>query len=404
MRKHLSWVRVLVSMTAAVTVSTLPVFLLGSAAPAIRTDLRLGSAHLGLIISAFWASMALGGLGTGQIAQRAGARTTTCLGLGTAAAAFLGLALSPSSMGLLLFASLAGIGCSLTTPAGDMAMLDVVPPERWGLAYGIKQASLPAASLLAGACTSLLTARWRWAFAIGMVVSLLAVITLPRREALDRRQRGAERGATVGSSGRLNDVIPIAIAVGLAMSGVAATGAFYVESAVTAGESARGAGVWLAFGSLCGIAGRFLFSWRLGPLARPYAVVAGLVGLGSLGVVVFALGGHGFVLLVGTILAFGAGWGWNGLLTQTVVASHAQAPARASAYLVVGAAAGGLIGPALFGAVVGHLGYRAAWYLCGALFMAAALVLLYCNWKAGRTFGQRKTVAAGVSRPPEQLR
>jgi predicted MFS family arabinose efflux permease len=178
-------------------------------------------------------------------------------------------------------------------------------------------------------------------------------------------------------------------------------GAFYVESAVTGGVSPRVAGTLLALGSACGIAGRFLFSWRLGQVSQPYVIVAALIGLGGLGAIAFAVHSQGIVLIAGTVLAFGAGWGWNGLLTQTVVVSHPEAPARASAYIVVGAAAGGVIGPTLFGFVVGHLGYRVAWSVCAAQFLTAATVLfLLCGRKGAGQVTTAAPVTAAVPVPP----
>ena len=370
-----SWVRVLVSVTVASTAATLPVFLLGAAAPGIRADLHFDAGRLGLVISAFWVAMAAGGFAAGRLAQALGAVATTYLGVAVAIAALLGLALSPGWAALVPFAALGGLGCSITTPAVDMALFDVVPVHQRGLAYGVKQASLPAASLVAGVSVPVLvlTAGWRWAFVAGMLLALTAVFALPRHGLRRPPRTVAPRGSE--RPGRLNDVIPVAVSVGLAMSGVSAMGAFYVESAVTSGESARAAGLLLALGSVCGIAGRFLFSWRLGPLTRPYVIVAGLIGLGGAGAAAFAVRGNGPVLVAGTVVAFGAGWGWNSLLTQTVVAAHPEATARASAYIMIGAAVGGVAGPALFGLVAGHFGYRAAWSLCAACFLAAAAVL-----------------------------
>lgn len=369
------WVRLLVSVTVASTASVLPVFLLGSAAPGIRADLHFDAGRLGVVVSAFWIAMAVGGLAAGRLAHALGAAVTVYLGVVISALALLGLALSPSWALLIPFAALGGIGGAITTPAVDMAVFEVVPAARLGFAYGVKQASLPAASLLAGVCVPalVLTAGWRWAFAAGMAFALSAVLSLPRRSVHLRTSRARAKSSRTG---RLNDVIPVAVAVGLAMSGVSAMGAFYVESAIASGEPARVAGLLLALGSVCGIAGRFLLSWRLGALPRPYAIVALLIALGGAGTAAFAVHGSGAVLVVGTVVAFGAGWGWNSLLTQTVIATHPEATARASAYVMVGAAVGGVAGPAAFGLAVSHFGYGAAWSTCAGCFLLAAAVLL----------------------------
>jgi len=398
------WARVLVSVTAAATVSMLPVFLLGSAAPAIRGDLRFDAGRLGLVVSAFWITMALGGLVGGRLAQELGATVMIYTGVGTSVIALLGLALSPSWAVLLIFASLGGFGSSIVTPAGDMALFGVVPPGRRGIAYGVKQASLPGASLLAGGFVPLLvlTVGWRWAFIVGTILAVPALFAMPRHELHSTRRDRTQGDIADSRPGMLGNVVPVAIAVGLAMAGVSSMGAFYVESAVVGGASIRVAGTLLALGGVFGIAGRFLFSWRLGQSAQPYAAVAGLVGLGGAGAISFAIHGYGVVLIAGTVVAFGAGWGWNGLLTQTVVSSQPQAPARASAYIMVGAAVGGVVGPALFGAVVSHAGYSSAWSLCAAQFgLAATVLFVLCARNATATDTEAaSSVTPAVPAPP----
>ncbi len=382
MRPWQPWARALASVTAATTMAQLPVFLVGAAAPNIRRDLHFDSGQLGLVVSAFWMAMAVGGLLGARLANRVGAVATIYLGIGVAAVALLGLALAPSWAVLLLFATLGGLGSAVTTPAGDMALFAVLPVNRLGFAYGVKQASLPAASLLAGGGVPVLvlTVGWRWAFLAGLLLGLPALLLMPRDPTAKTTRARTDEQSPGTRAGRLNDVVPVAVAVGLAMSGVSAMGAFYVESAVNWGDSSRLAGTLLAVGGVCGISGRFLFSWRLGHLNRPYLLVAVLMGLGGVGAVAFAVHGQPIVLVAGTVIAFGAGWGWNGLLTQTVVASHPAATARASAYIMVGAAVGGVAGPTMFGVIVGHVGYTVAWLVCAGEFLAAAAVLaLMCG-------------------------
>lgn len=377
------WVRVLTAVTCAATVAMLPVFLLGATAPAVRADLHFDAWHLGVAVSAFWVAMAVGGLAGGRIAQTVGARAATWAGVAIAAASLGGIAAAPSWTAVVCFAAAGGIATSLVTPAGDMAVFAATPTSRLGIAYGVKQAALPAASLLAGVGVPVLvlTVGWRWAFLAAILVAVPALAILPRRLPVGPAAEPATgRGTRTGRPPRLHDVTPVAVAVGLAMAAVSATGAFYIESAVSGGIPAGTAGVLLAFGGVLGIAGRFLISWRLSRLPRPYLVVAVLLVLGGLGSAGFGVagataGGGAVVLAVATVPAFAAGWGWNGLLTQTVVASHPEAPARASAYIVVGAAVGGVLGPTLFGLVVTAAGYRPAWLCCAAALGLGAAVL-----------------------------
>jgi predicted MFS family arabinose efflux permease len=223
-----------------------------------------------------------------------------------------------------------------------------------------------------------LTVGWRWAFLTGVLVAVPALLVLPRRLAAGHRGAvvsGADTGGRPGRHKVLGDVVPVAVAVGLGMAAISATGAFYVESAVAGGIPAGTAGLLLALGGVLGVTGRFLIAWRLSRLPRPYVVIAVVLVLGGLGAAGFAAGGGTILLAAATVPAFGAGWGWNGLLAQTVVASHPEATARASAYVMVGGGVGGALGPSAFGVVVTATGYRPAWMCCAAAFGLAAAVL-----------------------------
>ena len=373
------WGRVLTAVTCSATVTMLPVFLLGAAAPNLRADLHLDAGRLGLAVSAFWIAMAAAGLVGGHVAQARGARAMTLAGLAVGVVALAGLATAGSFPTLVVFAAVGGVGTALATPAGDMALIAVVPPRRRGVAYGVKQAALPAASLLAGLGVPLvvLTAGWRWAFAAAVLVALPAVLCLPREvprpahvtaEVVDSRQPGRR-------TPRPRGLVAVALAVGLAMSAVSATGGFYVSAAVAGGTATATAGFLLALGGVCGIGGRFLASWRLGATVRPMLVVAALMAAGAVGTAGLSWAGNSLGLALATVLACGAGWGWNGLLTQDVVASHPAAPARASAAIMVGAAAGGVAGPVLFGIVTTAAGYVAAWWCAGGCLLLGAVVL-----------------------------
>jgi hypothetical protein len=200
------------------------------------------------------------------------------------------------------------------------------------------------------------------------------LLALPRR--LPGRSAGSSPDGAPAGRSVLGDVVPVAVAVALAMSAVSATGGFFVQSAVAGGMAAAHAGTLLAVGSACGIVGRFVFSWQLGSLSRPLDVVAGLLALGGVGLGGLSVAGPGPLLVLATVLAFGAGWGWNGLLTQTVVAAHPEDTARASAYIMVGAAVGGVVGPTTFGLVAAAAGHSRAWAVAAGALLAAAVVLL----------------------------
>lgn len=376
--RHLT-VRVIIAATCAATLAMVPVFMLGATAPFVRADLGFGPTALGMAVSVFWVTMALTGAVGGQVAQALGATAVVRLGGVTTSVALLAVSQTGSWLVLILGMAMAGVGSALTMPATDLALTRWVPDRELGVAFGIKQSSLPAASLLAGLGVPVLAVSvgWRWAFAAAVLLAVPALALVPPLSRPDVRP-GSQVPAR-GSSGtrtRLVGVRGLAVGMGLAMAAVSSTGAFYVESALDHGVDARMAGVLLAIGSAGGVLGRFLFSWRLSGSSRPFTVAAALTGAGGLGTSAIAVSTNGMTLLLATLVAFSAGWGWNGLFTHAVVRAHPYAAARASGILVVGAASGGALGPALFGIVAAQFGFDAGWSLASAEFFAASALWL----------------------------
>lgn len=365
---------VILAATSASTVAIIPVFLLGAMGLFVRSDLHFGQTQLGLAVSAFWLMMAVGGVTGGRVSQNLGATTAIRIGVIFSILVLLGVALTPSWVILVGLMGFAGLASALTQPAADLAILSGVPTPRLGVAFGVKQTALPGAALVAGIGIPVLanTVGWRWAFAVGAIVGLPALLGMPHlvRQPVHKTVDG------LPSKQRLEGIVGFSAAFGLAMIAVSATGAFYVESAIAGGTNANSAGLYLAAGSACGIAGRFLFAWKLGAVREPLLATSVIMAVGGISLLCLAFIGSGWALFVVTLVAIGAGWGWNGLLTFAVVSSYPIAPARASGYIVLGAASGGILGPVAFGVLVQHCGFRIGWIAVSACFFSAAALLV----------------------------
>lgn len=370
---HSSFGRVVTATTSASAIGTIPVFLLGAMGPFVRADLAFSEAQLGLAVSMFWLFMAAFGIAGGRVGQRFGATLTTRVGVCGSMMVIIAMALAPNWPSLVLFMALAGFANALSQPAVDLALFEAVPRTRLSLAFGIKQTALPVAALTAGLGIPLLTSNigWRWAFVVCAMLGVPALAAMPRMSPGHRRDPAAH----ITPKQRLVGVYGFAIVFALAMIAVSATGAFYVESAIAGGSTADAAGLYLAVGSACGIAGRFMFAWQLGRIGRPLVATAFIMIVGGIGVTSFAIASPGWPLLLLTLIAIGAGWGWNGLLTLAVVSTYPQAPARASGYIVLGAGTGGVLGPLLFGVAVQQVGFAPAWAASGLCFFTASALL-----------------------------
>jgi predicted MFS family arabinose efflux permease len=104
-------------------------------------------------------------------------------------------------------------------------------------------------------------------------------------------------------------------------------------------------------------------------------LAAGMLAVGTLGFALLATG-MSSLLVLGTVLAFGAGWGWPGIFNFAVVKSNPIAPAAATGITQTGASSGAAAGPLLFGLIVEATSYTTAWLASGLMALLAATAIL----------------------------
>lgn len=363
---------------------TLPAFLVGGLSVYIREDLGLGPSELGLVVATFFLCSALTSAPGGRMTERIGARRSMLAAAAVSGLALLSIGLLVESLLTLGFTmALAGAGNGIAQPAGNLAIARAVANARQGLAFGMKQAAIPTATLVAGGLVPVVGVAigWRTAFvlvACGAVVLALLMPDDPYRTVLRRP----------GAMLREGDVplLPLAVLAGAAFCGAAvgtSLASFFVGSAVAGGAPTSTAGLLLIGGSCSGILSRLVIGWAADRREGGHLeVVMLLLGVGALGFVGLALRGPVPLLLASTVLAFAAGWGWPGLFNFAVVRLNPNAPAAATAITQTGVFIGGVVGPAAFGRTVDLLSYEAAWLgatavnVLGAGFVIAGRALL----------------------------
>jgi MFS family permease len=367
-------VRPLAGAAVATTAGALPVFLLGGLAVLVRAELGFSETQLGLATTVYFAGSTLAAAPAGWAAERLGARRTTLVGVGLAGLALVGIALGARTYLMLLpLLALGGAANALAQLGANLALAREVPPGRQGLAFGVKQAAVPLATLLAGLAVPVvgLTVGWRWAFGGAALVVLAYPPLAPRSDVPPRRAHAAMREGDAAAG----PLLILAVAGALGAAALNSFGAFAVESAVALGWSAGAAGALYALGSGCGIVARVANGWQADRRGgRHLPIVAALLTGGAIGV---ALLGTAGTVAVGTIVVFAAGWSWPGLFNFAVVRLNPHAPAAATGITQTGVFVGGMLGPLGFGALVEASSYPVAWRVAAlALVGAAALVLL----------------------------
>lgn len=373
----------LVVVSSALVLAALPLFMVGGLAVQIRAELGLTEAALGAAVTAGFVVGALSAPLGGRIADRIGPRTAVYVGGTLSTLSLVGLGVMVDSWaGMALFLSLAGLAVAVTDPGLAILVKESVTEDAHGLAFGLKEASIPAATLLAGAAVPAvaLTVGWRWAFAVGLVplfvvVSLLRKVTL-RRSDVSRNPNSNQ--STEGSPSRAptRAIALTAIAAALGTTAASGVGVFLTESAVAMGMSPGAAGVLLAVGSVAGIVTRVgtgLTADRWGGVQ--FRLIAGMLAVGG---VAIALGGSGnnLLLVLGTIGAFTGGWGWTGLYFLSLVKSSPSNPGAVAGIGTAGLGVGNAAGPVLFGLTAQTVSFRAAWLVAGLIAGLASLVML----------------------------
>jgi MFS family permease len=369
-------VRVLGSALVVTLVSTLPVFLTGSLAVEIGPDLDFDRAALGIAISGFFVTSALGSVGLGRLAGHRGWPTAMRIAATASMASMLGIALAARTwMVMAIFLAIGGLSMAVGNPAVNRALATEIPVARQGLVFGVKHSAVPAAALLSGLALPVfaLTVGWRPVFAGAAVLAGLVILAPPRTaSATSSGRRGSEQEDAVA----LGPLAALASGALLAASGASALSAFLVVSVVDAGIAPGTAGVLLGVSSVGGLMMRLGAGWWVDRRAAGgLGGVAVLLVIGSVGFAMLA-GSASWILTTGAIIGFMAGWGWNGLFNFAVVKSHPRAPARATSIALTGTYIGAAAGPALFGIVVEAASFSVAWLATAVVLLMGAAVML----------------------------
>jgi predicted MFS family arabinose efflux permease len=256
-----------------------------------------------------------------------------------------------------------------------------VPLARQGLAFGIKQAAIPAAVLVSGLTLPLLALPlgWRPTFAVCAAGALAVAVAVgrsatsfapvPQRDPAPRPSRA---------------LVVTALGAALASAGPNSLGAYLVASAVDVGIAEGMAGLLAAAGSGASLLARVALGERA-DRRRDYgfAAVVALLVSGSVGFALLATG-EATLFVLGVLVAFALGWGWPGLFNLAVVELNRDAPGAATGVTQTGIYVGAAAGPAAYGLVSAEYGYSAAWAVSGALCVAAAVAFAHAARLARR--------------------
>ncbi|MGH3651215.1 MAG: MFS transporter [Acidimicrobiia bacterium] len=370
----------MIVVSSALVLGALPLFMVGGLAVQIKDEFGFSEAALGAAVTIGFVLGAISAPFGGRLADLVGPRTTLYLGSSMSVIALAGLGLLTSGWGVMVvFLCLAGLALAITDPGLAILVSRAMPAGRQGLAFGIKEASIPAAALAAGLAVPAvaLTVGWRWAFAIGLAPWAVIVFLLPRIDT-DRRAPAIEDTDTARAPATPPHRRALALAAAAAALGTAAAsgvGIFLTNSAVAMGLSPGNAGLLLATGSVAGMVARVGTGVMADRSGGPqFKLIAIMLAVGS---ITMALGGSGntALLILGTIGAFTGGWAWTGIFFLSLVKTSPHRPGAVAGIGTAGLGVGNAAGPLLFGVVAQTFSFGAAWLAAAIISGVAALVM-----------------------------
>ncbi|MFN4088726.1 MAG: MFS transporter [Alphaproteobacteria bacterium] len=321
--------------------------------PAMTADLGLAPELVGVFVAISGIAGTIAAAGCGAWIQRLGAMRMSQAAL-LITAAGLCLALPGWMPAIALAAVVVGMGTVISTPASSEILIRYAPPKHAPLVFSIKQAGVPAGTMLAGLVGPLCVALYGWR--AGLIVTaasmlVLAIVMMPLVRRLNRD--GGAAGTTRPSMlTTMRGIVRDRAMRGLAMAQTAYVGlqstffTFFVTFLVVQLDyDIVAAGQLFAASQVVAVVSRIFWGWLGGVLGGPRRLL-GLLGVSMAAVSAmlgFATTDRPVWLLTAVALGLaGTAVSWQGVTLSEV--------ARNSGPGMVGANTGGIIA---FGSAAG---------------------------------------------------
>ncbi|MEU8027769.1 MFS transporter [Streptomyces sp. NPDC049099] len=313
---------------------------IGAMAVPLERALGLGTAQLGLLLSASQLMPLIGLLVVGDLLDRYDERWVVGIGAGVVGLGLLTGSLAQGYVSLLVVLLAVGAGYSTAQPGGSKSVAAWFDPGQRGFAMGVRQAGLPLGGALAAAVLPALAVSygWRSALAAGGLVALLGAGTftaLYRRPAMPSPMPAAPAGAaydvpaasllarlTMLREPAMRRILLSGLCMVSVHSGIGVLGALYLHEVTSLGPGPAAA-VLVAVQVAGGLGRIALAAWSDHSRAGRYlpilvsmaAAVAGLVALTT------PVGRHpvAAAVLFAWLGFFGIGWygPWVAHLTES---------------------------------------------------------------------------------------
>ena len=360
------------------TVGSLPVLLAGAFTGIEEASLRINQIHAAISVAVYFVGAGISAMTLGRLSDQRESTVIMQVGLAGTAVGSLVVGISTGWPIMVMGLVLAGMGYGLAQPAVSRFLSDSIVSGRRGLAFGLRQAGVPAATILAGLAESAVpsTLGWRMAyFTVAMLVPLTLVVASRYGKAFVRP--GPRTPLVIPDTRRSSQrVLLLAGSLGLGAATIYAATSFTVPVARTVGFSASTAGVLAAAGGALALTMRIAIGALRDKAGFDPLLAAGAMILGGvLGYLMLSTGRPG-LFVAGVAIVYSLGCGWNALLLQALAAEFPSAVGKTTGAGLAAAFGGGLVGPLAFGTMITYLGMSVAWTLLGLIAAVAGVGML----------------------------
>ena len=358
-------------------------------APAIILDMQLAPSWIGIYFGLTAVAALFSQLGCGSFIVRHGALRMSQIALLLLAAGTALLTLG-NPLILVLSAIVAGGGAAVSTPASSHLLSRCSPPQYLPLVFSIKQTAVPAGLLLAGMFAPQLSEWTGWRATMLICAAACAVFALmlqPVRPLFDTDRVPTRTFKLSDFRATLNSVLTVPRLRTLSFACLAFNGlqtvvtAYFVVYLTTIGYTPVAAGFVFSIAVAIAIPGRILWGWLGSGYFSPRVIMAALsLGMAA-SVVLLALCGAGWpVLLVGLIacLLSATALSWHGvLLAETARASPEDMRGGVTGGVLSIGQVGALALPIMYSGLLEATGsYGIGFVMCGIPALWVGILLL----------------------------
>lgn len=370
---------------------------LGVLAPMMMASAGMPPAAYGLLAGA-------SGLGSVWLYT---ANSAFTIPLGPVRALIVGVAIGVTGAALLATGSyvlmiagalLIGFAYATTGPAGSQILAENTPARVRNRMFSFRQAGVPLGGAIAGIAGSAIAALYGWRIALGAIVILLLVTSIPLLLAPRRFNGPAERArfrpaALFALSNLRQPFVTVAAIPGLRIIALGSIGyatvqgtlnAFFVTYLATGlGYDLKLAGFLYALNQLTSVAGRVIFGLVADWVRSTRLVLCWLAAMSSASAIAIASIGADWSTPALAAVAIASGLSvatWNGLWVAEVAALSPGRVSEATAGATFFLFATYVVIPPIAGLVITGFGYRAA-FVMAAVCVTIAGAALAMSWR-----------------------